>query len=91
MYYYETCCVSSTARAIDSMVDQAKEVTLATVRRNCPGLQEWETQMGYDTGHERGGLRLKDDWHVRYYKSKYKSRPCYYIVHSAIEHIWTEQ
>ena len=44
--------------------------------------------MKYDTGSERGGLRLKDDWHVGYFKSTYDGKPCYYIDHSRIEYIF---
>lgn len=70
------------------MQDRARDVTLATLRRHCAGLEEWERGMSYAVGPERG-LHLKDDFAVSFHKSRYRGRPCFYIRHSAIEHIWT--
>lgn len=86
--YYRTCCVNSTAEAINAMVDDAKEITYKTFRKYCHDLDAWAEGMSYFL-HYRQGLTLKRDWHVAYYKSTYKGEPCYYLVHSAIEHIWT--
>ena len=88
---YLTCCVNSTAKLIDDMTDQAREITYRTARRNISrkAFTDFEKWMTYDTGGERGGLRLKDDWHVTYHKSRYKGIPCYYIQHSGIEYIFT--
>ena len=88
---YLTCCVHSTAELIDAMTDSAREITYRTLRRVIGGdiLDEWASNMKYDVGNERGGLRLKDDWHVTYHKSTYDSKPCYYIQHSGIEYIFT--
>jgi hypothetical protein len=89
-YKYLECCINSTAKDIHAMIDAASDVTITTVRRNCD-IADFEKQLGYDTGAERGGLRLKDDWHVGYYKSIYKGQPCYYIKHSAIEYIFVKE
>lgn len=88
LFTYTTCCVNSAAEAIHAMVDSARDVSLATIRRHCAGLDEWARQMSYAVGSERG-LHLKDDWAVSFHKSHYKGKPCYYIRHSAIEYIWT--
>ena len=87
-FNYQTSCVNSTAEAIHAMVDAARDITLATLRRHCADLDEWARGMTYAIGAERG-LHLKDDWAVSYHKSTYKGRPCYYIRHSCIEYIWT--
>lgn len=87
-FSYETCCVYSTADAINEMTARAVEVTFATFARHCNWVP-WASTMGYATGNARG-LRLKNDWHVRYFRSKYKGRRCYYVKHSAIENIFTE-
>jgi hypothetical protein len=84
---YHTCCVHSTAGAIHATVDAARDVTLATIRRHCDGIDDWARAMSYAIGPERG-LHLKDDWAVSYHRSVYCGNPCYYIQHSAIEHIW---
>ena len=87
-YRYATCCVNSTAAKIDAMVAEAREVTYRTIARHCAGLEEWARANLYDTGTDRGGLRLKNDWAVTYFKSRYGGKPCYYICHSCIEYIW---
>jgi len=89
-YTYHTSCVNSRGDWIDNMVDQAEVVTLQTVRKHCADVRFWEQTLKYDVGNERGGLRLKDDWHVTYHKSQYRGLPCYYIQHSGIEHIWVK-
>jgi len=88
-FAYTTCCVNSTAAKIHAMVDAARDVTLATLRRHCRDIHQWAHDMSYAVGAERG-LHLADDFAVSFHKSHYDGRPCYYISHSAIEYIWTE-
>jgi len=85
---YTTCCIHSTGEAINAMKDKAREITYRTFRKNTEGLDDWALAMGYVL-HPSQGLTLKRDWHVGYYKSEYNGKPCYYLTHSAIEHIWT--
>jgi hypothetical protein len=47
--------------------------------------QDIQESLGYDKG-----FRISRDWHVAYYRSTYQGVPCVYLVHSAIEHIFTE-
>jgi hypothetical protein len=90
-YTYNTSCVDSVfVSALHAMIDEAREVTLETIRRHCVGIEMWEKSMGYDIQNERGGRRLKNDPHVSYHKSVFRGRPCFYIRHSAIEYIWTK-
>ena len=88
-FHFYTDCVSSDGPSINAMVDQAREVTLATFRKHCEA-EDWERAHGYER-EGKGGLPLSRDWHVRFFKSKYRGRPCYYITHSAIEHIFIER
>ena len=88
-YVYATTCVLEgieNTQALMDMTDDAVEVTLQTIRRHCD-LSGFESDCRYAVGPERG-LHLKDDFHVSYHKSRYKGRPCYYVRHSAIEHIF---
>lgn len=87
---YLTCCVNSTVEKIDAMIEVSKEISYRTARKMIsPGtMDEWAQTMSYDTNRERGGLRLKNDWAVSYFKSRYGGRICIYIVHSAIEYIF---
>lgn len=87
-FQYLTCCVNSDADSIHAMTEQAIGITLHTFRRRCD-TREWEEDLGYE---RRGrGLPMSRDWHVRYFKSIYRGRPCYYAVHSAIEHIFVNE
>ena len=89
-YYYETNCVNSTASAINNMVERSMKVSYRTLmakvgRDTVRAVYPFNT---YAWGRNEEGLRLKDDWHVRYYRSMYEDRPCYYIDHSAIEYVF---
>lgn len=87
-YQYCTCCVDSDGPSINAMVDAAREISYATFTRHCDW-QDWARQQGYSVGAERG-LHLKSDYHVAYFKSTFRGAPCYYLVWSAIEVIFTE-
>ena len=89
-YFYETNCISSTAKWINDMTDQAREVTYSTLARRVGAEQLKEVFPYYTWGPGPDpGLRLKDDWTVGYYRSTYRGRPCYYVEHSSIEYIFT--
>lgn len=81
---YTACCVSSTANAIDDMIDQSREITYKTFIKyvDCKELLNMFCE-GF------GWKSLKRDYHVRYFKSVYMGKPCYYLDHSSIEYIWT--
>ena len=81
-YAFTTTCVNATADLILDMVDRAREVT-------------WRTFTRYVPRHELracfpGPPALEQDWHVRFYSSRFAGRRCYFLVHSAIEYVWTE-
>lgn len=84
-YRYETDCTRSDGDSINRMREGAKPVSLSTVLRYCDGVRAWAKKLGY--GRDTG-LTLERDWHLSFHKSVYRGLPCYYIVHSAIEHIW---
>ena len=83
---YVTCCVYAQGNDIENMVDVAKEIKYATFMKYVNS-KELARILTYPWGREEG-LRLKSDYHVRYYKSMYKGKPCVFIVHSAIEYIF---
>ena len=91
-FTYLINCVGSTAEKINTMVDQAKEITYDTFVKNV-SIKELEDMFPfYEWGPgKKGGLRLKDDYAVSYYRSKYEGEPAYYIDHSAIEYVFTRQ
>jgi len=88
-YYYYGNCVSLSGHRIIEMVDNAKPVTLKTIRKHCDGVDDWAVSAGYAVGNNKG-LHMKDDYAISYYKSKYCGTPCYYIYWSSIEHVWLD-
>lgn len=74
------------------MNDRAVRITYATLRKYLgPALVDLERELGYDTGAERGGLRMKRDWAVSCWKSTYQGKPCLFFRWSHIEHIFLEE
>ena len=90
-YQYAISCVDSTARWIWDMIEVSHEVTYGTMAKRVGTKQLKDLFPYYDWGPQRGGLRLKNDWHVGYYRSVYRSKPCYYVQHSGIEYIFTQE
>ena len=92
-YRFVTDCVSLSAKdaqALNEMCDNGRAISYATFRRNVDEEELRRLFPQYNWGHQRGGLRLSKDWHVGYYLSRFKGRPCAYLVHSAIEYIFQE-
>ena len=88
--FYLTNCVNSTAEAINVMTDQAVEITYKTFMKHVKREEVARLFPDYEWSGKRygGGLHIKNDWHISYYKSVYKGMPCVYMCHSAIEYIF---
>ncbi len=85
-YRFITDCVSANGESISRMVDQAREVSFETFRRRT----DWKPiakALGYAVGSEPG-LHLGDDALVRFYRSKFEGRPCYFMDWSRIEYVF---
>ena len=87
-YVLETTCVDSDGDSIIDMVESSHEVTRATFQRRCDW-RSWAESLGY-ASHHRHGLTLARDRHVRYHRSTYQGRPCYFATWSVIEHVFTQ-
>ena len=81
-YVFTTTCVNSRADLILDMVDRAHEVTWSTFTRHVP---RHELRAFFP-----GPPALERDYHVKFYSSRFNGRRCYFLVHSAIEYVWTE-
>jgi len=96
-------CGENGGDRLNNMIDQAREigyrtfigaVGIRTVASVFPQYtwrkpkRSWEDDDEVMDRDNRGGLTLRRDYHVRYYKSRYGDSPCYFIVHSAIEYIF---
>lgn len=75
-----------------TIVDNSFPIAESTFRKNVcwEDYLELQQDWGYDTGYERGGLRIKDDWAVVFYRSIVNGEWFYYIQHSSIEYIFKE-
>lgn len=83
-YHYEICCINSDAASIENMVDISREITLKTFLKYISREELYEILGGVYNKN----FPIEKDYHIHYYKSKYKSKNCYYIKHSAIEYIF---
>ena len=92
-FKYATNCVNSTGKSVNDMKDHHLErsITRRTFLQKVEkeDLKQLEADLGYES-HPRQGLTAAGDWHISYHKSFYKGEPCVYMVHSAIEYIFTE-
>lgn len=78
----------ATLRELDELYEHDRQITFATFARHVD-LKEISQELGYAFGREKG-LHLKDDWHVRYYRSRFRRKPCYHMDWSAIDHVFQE-
>lgn len=89
---FETDCVHSDSESITAMCDAAVEITFRTMARHVgPAFVQRQAELHYDTGSQRGGLRMSKDWHVSYHQSTYQGRPCFFFRWSHIEQIFTKE
>ncbi|MFK1046554.1 hypothetical protein ACIUWC_16075 [Pseudomonas aeruginosa] len=90
-FEYYTQCIDlhdgesarSKGQAISDLVEAARKITFKSLAKHVTGLEELEQQLGYGRG-----LRLRDDYHVTYWKGVYRGEPVYFLIHSAIEHVF---
>ena len=85
-FRFVTDCVSARGRDIQAMVDQSIDVSIRTFAKYCD-IKEIAEQLGYAT-NKKNGLTLADDYAVRFSRSKYKGKRCYYLTHSSIEYVF---
>jgi len=72
---------------LTEMIENGRTVTRRTFLKyvDRESLRSVEEDLGCDKF-----LRMKNDWHVRYYKSKCGDKPCVFLVWSGIEYIFCE-
>ncbi len=89
--YVGNCTDQSTAPHLQSMMDEAKEITYRTFVKAI-GLDNMRSIFGdYAWGYQRGNIRMKNDPYVRYFRSNFDGKPCYYVRHSGIEYIFIDE
>jgi hypothetical protein len=89
IYHYHINCISARARDIEEMVDNSREVSYNTFMRHVDINEIKEIFPIYGWGKNKDSvLKLRNDYAVSYYRSKYRGQPCLYIKHSAIEYVF---
>lgn len=88
MKRYFSNCVNWNPTDVDGLIDMvnsSREITRETFLRNVfkKDRKELEISLGYDNQ-----FHIKNDYHVRYYKSKLHNKVAYYLRHSAIEYVF---
>lgn len=85
-YRFVDTCVTAGGPAVNAFDDSRREIGYRTFARyvDIPGV---EAMLGY--GRDIG-LRLKNDWHVTYYRGIYRGRRCYVLMWSAVHHFFVE-
>lgn len=92
-HLYIRCIDAQGAAHVDrlnTMTEAGREISSNTFFRHVR-LQDASEQLGYDYGPGQRGLHLKKDRCVRFFRSKWQGRRCYYMVWSAIEHVFLQQ
>ena len=89
-FYFSHDCSHTTAELLEAMYDADRDITLTTMRKHCPEMNDWALAHGYAT-HKRRGLRLCEDRYVSYHRSTFDGQPCYYMTWSAIDFIFLKK
>jgi len=82
--FYTTCCIDSTAELIDAMTESSTKIDFPEFTQEAEDLIDIERGMGYGPH-----LRIENDFHVKFHRGTFDGKPCVYMVHSCVEHIWT--
>jgi hypothetical protein len=89
-YILATRCVDQVGpKGVDDLRDlyaNDREVTYATFAKHCDS-EAFARDLGYALG-PKTGLHLKHDRCVRFYKSKWKGKPCFYVDQSRVDFIF---
>jgi len=85
---YLTNCVCWPANEVDALhdlIDSSIEITRKTFisHVDTKEFKELQKELGYSRD-----FYMKDDWHVKYFKSTLKWQPAYGFTHSCIEYIF---
>lgn len=76
---------------LSDMISEARLITRRTFLRHVDreDQADLERQLGYAPHDPTSGLRMSNDWHVSYHRSKLHGARVYFFTHSAIEYVFT--
>lgn len=72
---------------LNAMTERGRQIAASTFFRHVER-STISRQLGYAYGRAERGVRLARDYHVQFFRSKWRGKPCYYMVWSAIEHVF---
>lgn len=72
---------------LDEVNEHDREITYRTFARKVD-IGVLSAMLGYTYGRSNRGVRLSEDWHVRFYRSKLNGKPCYHLEWSAVDHVF---
>lgn len=95
-FTYFNCCVSWDREKVDTpdglcaMIETGREVSLTTFRRliDPEAYRQIISSLGYAPRRSQG-LVLEDDYHVSFYTGTLNGTRVAWMVHSAIEYVFT--
>jgi hypothetical protein len=76
----------ATVEELEYLYDHDMQITFETFARYVD-IAAISAMLGYSFGRQRG-LKLRDDYAVQFYRSKFRGKPCYHLDWSDIDHIF---
>lgn len=77
----------ATLAELESLYDHDFEITYETFAKHVD-VRAVAEMLGYAYGRHAEGLRLSDDYAVKFYRSKFRGKVCYHLDWSSIDHIF---
>lgn len=74
---------------LQDMTERGRQISYATARRHIGRDALAAAFPGYDWSRRPQGLTMRRDWHVEYYRSRFRGAPCIYVKWSAIEFVFS--
>jgi len=82
-----TCVGNHDTDALEIMAQHDREITYKTFARHVD-IRSISELLGYAYDRGQEGMRLSQDYAVRFYRSVWKGKPCYHMDWSRIDHIF---
>ncbi len=86
--YRGNCTDSHMAHGLQDMLDGAKKISYRTLVSAVGRNQLADTFPNFDWSRQPRHLTMVNDYVVRYYRSFFDGKPCYYVRESGIEYIF---
>lgn len=89
-FTYYTNCVTIPKRLVselEKMIDRARTISYKTLIKHI----DYKDIDQLFPFYSKYDLHIKNDFAVRFYKSKFCGKTCYFIEHSSIEYIFLPQ